>query len=236
MNGNHPPCQALDGACDRTTRNRGGKYCSGHAEQKRLGRPFTTLRTKRPDHTTPPPCKFDGCDKPSNNLGLCDGHYEHHRRGQELRPLMPRRASKSTAIRNGRGEKHCPICDTWRPESDFNVATANYDGLSHLCKSCYAGSLLTRKFNITPREYSQMLDAQGGVCAICKKAPSDKRLAVDHDHSCCPETGSSCGKCIRGLLCWMCNTAIGNMNDDIARLEAAIAYLRSNTVTLEHKH
>src|SRR4029077_2130187 len=33
-------------------------------------------------------------------------------------------------------------------------------------------------------------------------------LAVDHDHNCCPGA-HSCGKCIRGILCGTCNSALG---------------------------
>lgn len=37
-------------------------------------------------------------------------------------------------------------------------------------------------------------------------------LVVDHDHSCCP--GTSCGSCVRGLICHNCNWAAGAVNDD----------------------
>lgn len=33
-------------------------------------------------------CTFDGCDRPSRKKGLCDSHYQQHRKGKELRPLM----------------------------------------------------------------------------------------------------------------------------------------------------
>ena len=34
-------------------------------------------------------CLFGECDRPSRKKGLCDGHYQQHRKGQELRPLLP---------------------------------------------------------------------------------------------------------------------------------------------------
>ena len=35
-------------------------------------------------------CNFDGCDNPSRSRGLCGGHYQQRRSGQELRPLQPK--------------------------------------------------------------------------------------------------------------------------------------------------
>lgn len=70
------------------------------------------------------------------------------------------------------------------------------------------------KFNITLDQYQEMLEAQGGVCAICKQPESVQKdgsvraLAVDHDHSCCPGD-RSCGRCVRALLCNLCNHAVG---------------------------
>jgi hypothetical protein len=64
-----------------------------------------------------------------------------------------------------------------------------------------------------------MLDAQNGVCAICKEpCPTGKWLAVDHCHT---------TNAVRGLLCTKCNMGIGLFNDSVERLEATIAYLRT---------
>jgi len=63
-------------------------------------------------------------------------------------------------------------------------------------------------YRISPEDYGQMLEEQGGVCGICGKAPAGKRLAVDHDRRCCPGK-RSCGECVRGLLCGSCNPKLG---------------------------
>lgn len=51
----------------------------------------------------------------------------------------------------------------------------------------------------------------------------DRRIYVDHDHGCCPGEGRSCGKCVRGLLCLRCNTALGHME---RMWDSAEVYLR----------
>jgi hypothetical protein len=78
-------------------------------------------------------------------------------------------------------------------------------------------SHLRRKFGITPERYDEMLEAQGGGCAICRKPPRDDiSLHVDHDH----DSGA-----IRGLLCFDCNAGIGKLREDVDLLGASITYL-----------
>ena len=73
-------------------------------------------------------------------------------------------------------------------------------------------------YGISPEEYDAMLAHQGGVCAICKRAPQDgKMLCVDHCHL----TGV-----VRGLLCSNCNSALAFFREEPDALRAAIAYLR----------
>jgi hypothetical protein len=38
-------------------------------------------------------CSFDGCSRDAHAVGMCKAHYEQRRRGEEMRPLKPRRAS-----------------------------------------------------------------------------------------------------------------------------------------------
>lgn len=97
---------------------------------------------------------------------------------------------------------------------------------------------LRRAYNISLEQYQTLLEAQGGVCAICKEPPKEKRLAVDHDHQCCPSLPNwkrkrttrnvSCGGCIRGLLCDGCNHGLGKFKDNSTRLRNAVEYLDKN--------
>ena len=78
------------------------------------------------------------------------------------------------------------------------------------------GVRLVQTYGLTHAEYEQMLKAQGGVCAICRRSPR-YNLDVDHDH----KTGE-----IRGLLCKLCNRRLlPSVRDDWLALERAVAYL-----------
>lgn len=80
-----------------------------------------------------------------------------------------------------------------------------------------------KAYHTTNEFLNELLDRQGGVCAICK---SPGNLHVDHDHKCCPTRALSCGKCIRGFLCSNCNTGVGSFDDEPERIQSAINYLR----------
>lgn len=79
------------------------------------------------------------------------------------------------------------------------------------------GYYFKHKYGITWERYLEMLAAQGGKCAVCRHPCSTHgRLSVDHCHT----FGT-----VRGLLCQRCNSALGLMEDDPARLRAAADYL-----------
>jgi hypothetical protein len=64
---------------------------------------------------------------------------------------------------------------------------------------------LTRKlreqYGLTREQYEALIEAQEGLCAICRNEPeSGKRLAIDHCHA----TGK-----VRALLCTYCNVVVG---------------------------
>ena len=95
----------------------------------------------------------------------------------------------------------------------------------------FQGYGLKKNYGLSAVEYAAMVDAQGGLCAVCsqpetarqRKSSDTRALAVDHCHT--------SGK-VRALLCTACNTGLGSFNDDPARLTAAIAYLRQHKEAL----
>jgi hypothetical protein len=94
----------------------------------------------------------------------------------------------------------------------------------------YERSIKIKRYGITLDEYDRMVEERGGRCDICGQVP-EKRLHVDHDHSCCPGR-NSCGNCIRGLLCSRCSLTLGAFHDDIELLRSAIIYLGGGDVQL----
>ena len=73
---------------------------------------------------------------------------------------------------------------------------------------------LHQRYGMTPEDFAEMVEMQGGRCAICE---STSTLQVDHSHS----HGRR-----RGLLCGNCNRGLGLFKDDPDHLERAAAYLR----------
>lgn len=78
---------------------------------------------------------------------------------------------------------------------------------------------LQSRYGLTIEQFDEMVEKQGGLCAICSSPPKGrwKRLHVDHDHV----TGK-----VRGLLCHACNILLGHARDSGDILQKAAAYLR----------
>jgi hypothetical protein len=82
---------------------------------------------------------------------------------------------------------------------------------------------LQKVYGITEEDYKQILQKQNGCCAICKSNVSNTKLTdymvIDHDHK---------NNKIRGLLCAICNQALGLFKDNIKNLQEAIKYLEEH--------
>lgn len=81
-------------------------------------------------------------------------------------------------------------------------------------------ALIRRKYGITKEQYDNLLQQQGGGCAICGRTeePDGRKLSIDHDHN----TGD-----VRGILCNNCNNGLGSFGDDIEGMHKAINYLQN---------
>lgn len=105
-------------------------------------------------------------------------------------------------------------------------ATCHREEKKRLSKAAHTRRTKSR-YGLKPGQYDEILDAQGGVCYLCRRANgATKRLAIDHDHKCCPGK-KSCGACVRGLLCGPCNDVLAIARDDPAYFWRAVAYLSS---------
>lgn len=88
---------------------------------------------------------------------------------------------------------------------------------------------LKARYNLTVEDVQAMIDAQGGLCAICRLQPvslalltrrDSERSCVEHDHL----TNQ-----VRGITCLCCNLMLGYAKDDPAILGRAIDYLKKAT-------
>jgi hypothetical protein len=119
------------------------------------------------------------------------------------------------------GFKRCTHCRSVLPLDRFHRHNTFSDGYNIYCKDCRrekgAATHLKRTYGITRFELDALIAAQGGLCAICQTKPA---AHVDHDHV----TGK-----IRGVLCFTCNVALGQLKDDAALFRKAIDYLERTT-------
>jgi hypothetical protein len=110
----------------------------------------------------------------------------------------------------------------------FGRNRASRDGLTSYCKPChtakgkqtytrlYGGTReyhLRRRYGIGQADVDRMLLEQDNKCTGCHKPHPEH---VDHDHA----TGL-----VRGMLCFNCNQALGNVRDNIVVLERLSDYL-----------
>lgn len=141
------------------------------------------------------------------------------------------------------GTKQCRKCQVLKSLDDFYKRKNAIDGRYNVCRECakddtkewkknlpkdrkktYARASVVAQYNLTLDEYDDMVERQNGVCAICFSPPvRDAYLAVDHDRKCC-SSKTSCGNCVRELLCIKCNTGFAMVDENISTLLEMIAY------------
>lgn len=129
------------------------------------------------------------------------------------------RAAYKRQSRTGTLKRNCTICST-----EFTPNSSVHWLCSKACISVrQRHQRLATRYGLTADAFEDLLHRQRGGCAICETRESD-RWAVDHDHACC-DGDSTCGKCIRGILCFPCNQALGLLRDSPENLKRALSYL-----------
>ena len=184
-------------------------------------------------------CRDCGTQKPLSAFSPSkknrDGRVSYCRECLAARHQKYRRANAAAVgrvIRERRpvpeGHRWCPDCETIKPLVDFPRNRSGNGGYGGYCKPChnrkgretylrlYGGTReyhLRRRYGIGQADVDAMIANQDGLCAACGE---DEPKHVDHDH----QSGR-----VRGMLCFLCNQALGNVRDDVTRLQRLIDYL-----------
>jgi hypothetical protein len=127
------------------------------------------------------------------------------------------------------GVKTCSDCKQVKPLSEFKkrkhlAAKRGGEYCQSSCLRCLKQQTklarLKDKYNLTMADVSVLLAYQQNCCGICKKElKAENRMPdVDHDH----KTGY-----LRGMLCWLCNKALGLFRDDVDIMANAVKYLHN---------
>lgn len=109
--------------------------------------------------------------------------------------------------------KKCPRCGRVLPAKEF----VKDDNMCRICRRDYNWQY---KYGISPEQYLQMYQEQGGKCKICgKELPDGEYLHIDHNK----DTGE-----VRGLLCGKCNRGLGIFDELPENFIKAVEYLKEH--------
>jgi hypothetical protein len=116
------------------------------------------------------------------------------------------------------------------PEEFARRVRANMERNRQAHPEKYRANYIRRAFGISLKEFdarkADLLIVHGATCWVCgrtgkmqgqfKRNEKGRRIVVDHDH----ETGQ-----LRGLLCDLCNTSLGKLDDNPASVFALYQYI-----------
>lgn len=125
---------------------------------------------------------------------------------------------------NATTQKPCTKCEALKNLDEFYVQKATKDGRTSACKQCLLKQALEsrvlQRYGLLPDQLQLLLKLQDNSCAICNRTFEGRGPAksphVDHCHA---------SDVVRGLLCFSCNTGLGDFDDNPVWFQAAIDYL-----------
>lgn len=123
--------------------------------------------------------------------------------------IICEKCSTSTE-KKGSKQRFCPPCGDLAKKARVSSYMRQYNS-TELRQITQKEWRYKNLYGITTAEYEILLDAQDGVCYLCKHTcPTGNALAVDHAH----ETDELLRQTVRGLLCSPCNQALGLLKEN----------------------
>ncbi len=137
----------------------------------------------------------------------------------------------------------CYTCNVMKDITEFHKNNKMIKGRVNQCKKChynrlqidradpnkrdrflyyYRSNSMFRRYGINVEQYEDLVNKQNNKCLICENEPvkngvkQNQSLHIDH----CHKTGK-----IRGLLCHLCNRAIGLFRERSDIIQKALIYL-----------
>lgn len=162
----------------------------------------------------PLPCAFPGCLNP-------------RRRAQRAKYCMDHATSINYTLKASTVvPTQCKVCSQMKPIDSKKK--------HQICSSCHeANAKLINQANSHKVDTDTLVQwIADPSCRLCGKrfytgrGGTRSAFAVDHDHACC-NGGTSCGRCVRGILCSSCNMSLGHVESMIgwAGVPALLGYL-----------
>lgn len=178
------------------------------------------------------PCSMSGCEDPVRSRNLCSAHY------QSEYLAIPRHLRPSCSVEGCTDDHHSRGFCYFHYLRDYNGVALNAPRLARgkfenclipHCDKAHSGNGMCKghcnwagRYKLSVVQAIQVFEQPD--CDLCKRLIPGSGINVDHDHSCCPGQ-STCGLCIRGVLCRACNRALGSFDDDLELLRRAATYL-----------
>jgi hypothetical protein len=155
-------------------------------------------------------------DKRQTYCRDCFAELYRERRAREGQVTRPPQVSA--------GHKFCRGCAQVKPLAEWAPRAKAANGYQFRCRECMQKRdrerHLAMSYGLTSEGVAELLSQQNGVCIICLRAPA---VHIDHDHT----TGE-----VRGMLCFRCNAALGQLGDDVDRVRRAADYLQGRKIVM----